>query len=191
MARIFAHELGVAYDFRVVPDLMSASAAAYAGNPALRLPILEAASGTWFGTLNICRELTRQSERTLHIVWPEHLEHALLANAQEFSVQAMTTEVALVMAKLAHSDPQNAHQTKQQASLLNLLAWLEANVNEALAALPAQRELSYFETTLFCLMTHLEFRQVLSVTTYPALGAFCAHFATRDSARETPFFFDP
>ncbi len=104
--------------------------------------------------------------------------------------QGRTTKVALVMAKLAHADPDNAHRAKQQARLCNMLSWLEANVSAALAALPVERDLSYFETTRFCLMTHLEFQQVLSVTTYPALSAFCAHFATRESARETPFFLD-
>jgi hypothetical protein len=37
----------------------------YAGNPALKLPSLEMADGTWFGTLNICRVLVRAAERKL------------------------------------------------------------------------------------------------------------------------------
>jgi glutathione S-transferase len=189
VARIFAAELHVDYAFHVVPDLMSENAQDYAGNPALRLPILETASGPLFGTLNICRALARASERTHSIVWPEDLEQPLLANAQEFTVQAMSTEVALVMARLAHTDPDNAHQAKQQTSLLNMLAWLEANVADVLRALPA-RDLSFLEVTLFCLITHLEFRSVLPVANYPALITFCANFAHRSSAQQTPFRFD-
>ncbi|MEO6598272.1 MAG: glutathione S-transferase N-terminal domain-containing protein [Polyangiaceae bacterium] len=190
VARIFAAELGVAYSFQAVPDLLSTNAADYAGNPALRLPILESPSGSWFGTLNICRELARHSTRTIRLIWPEDSQEPLLNNAQEFAVQAMTTEVELVMASLARESSSGAIHTKQQASLLNLLVWLNGHVDAALAALPVTRELSYFEVTLFCLLTHLEFRGVVPVAPYPALLAFSAQFGARDSARETAFRFD-
>ena len=58
------------------------------------------------------------------------------------------------------------------------------------AALPADRDLSYLEATLFCLVTHLEFRGVVPVAPYPALANFCASFAQRASARETAYHFD-
>jgi glutathione S-transferase len=190
VARIYAAELGVEYSFQVVPDLLSTRAADYANNPALRLPILESAAGSWFGTLGICRELARHSARHLSLVWPEDLQEPLLSNAQELAVQAMTTEVALVMASLARENLESAQHAKQQASLLNQLVWLNGNVDAALAALPVTRDLSFLEVTLFCLVTHLEFRAVVPVSPYPALTAFCARFGERASARETAFRFD-
>ena len=71
VARMFARELGMAHDFRPVGDLLSLDVAEYAGNPALKRPILEGPGGTRFGTLNICRELSRRATSELHIVWPE------------------------------------------------------------------------------------------------------------------------
>ena len=190
IARVFAFELGVDYSFQVVPDLLSTNTADYAENPALRLPILETALGSWFGTLGICRELARQSSRDLRLVWPEDLREPLTANAQEFAVQALTTEVALIMASLAQEDPGGAHRTKQQTSLLNLLSWLDSHVNAVLAVLPAQRDLSYLEVSLFCLVTHLQFRNVLPVAPYAALADFCEHFGARASAHQTAYRFD-
>jgi glutathione S-transferase len=190
VARIFAAELGVDHSFAAVRDLMSSNVTDYAQNPALKLPILETSSGSWFGTLNICRALARHSERELHISWPEDLEQPLSANAQEFAVHAMTTEVTLIMTRSAHDDPRNVYQAKLQASLVNTLAWLESNVKDALLALPAGRDLSFFEVTLFCLVTHLEFRGVLPTAPYPALAGFCQQFGERASARETPYHFD-
>ncbi len=190
VTRIFAAELSVDYSFRVVPDLLSTNPADYAGNPALRLPVLETTAGSWFGALAICRELERRSSRHLSLTWPEDLQDALPSNAQEFAVQAMTTEVALVMAGLAGEPLESAHHRKQQASLINLLVWLNGNIEAALASLPPTRDLSYLEATLFCLVTHLEFRNVVSLSPYPALSTFSEQFAGRASARETAFRFD-
>jgi glutathione S-transferase len=191
VARIFAAELGVDHSFTAVRDLTSSNAADYAQNPALKLPILETASGSWFGSLNICRALARHSERGRHISWPEDLEQPISANAQELAVQAMMTEVTLIMTRSAHDDPSNVYQAKLLASLLNTMAWLEGNVEAALLALPAGRDLSFLEVTLFCLVSHLEFRAVLPVVQYPALSGFCQRFGERASARETPYHFDP
>jgi hypothetical protein len=44
-----------------------------------------------------------------------------------------------------------------------------------------------FETTLFCLIEHLHFRQTLPVAGYPALAKFAATFATRPAAERTPY----
>jgi len=190
VVRIFAAETSVDCSFRVVRDLMSSDVADYGGNPALRLPTLHTHRGAWFGALNSCRELSRQSRLMQHIVWPEDLDQPLLANTQELAVQAMATEVALIMAELAGPNAGNRHQRKMRESLLNSLAWLEGNVRDALAALPAERDVSYLEVTLFCLFTHLEFRDVLPVAPYPALNAFCQQFSTRASAARTAYRFD-
>jgi glutathione S-transferase len=191
IARMFAAELGVPCELTVVRDLLSLSRADYGGNPALKLPILHTSAGTFFGALNICRVLARRSRRDLRLLWPEDLHEPLLANAQELTVHALATEVTLVMSKVGGASAEGAHQAKLQASLLNVLSWLDDNVGAVLGALPADRDLSYLEVALFCLVTHLEFRQVLPVADYAALGAFCLHFGQRVCARETPYFFDP
>ncbi len=190
VARIFASELGIAYSFDIVRDLLSSVSQNYGGNPALKLPVLETSSGSWYGTLNICRALARHAKPGPVIVWPEDLRQPLLANAQEFAVQAMTTEVSLIMGRAAGEAPQQAYQAKMQTSLLNTLSWLDANLSDVLAALPAERDLSFLEVTLFCLVTHVEFREIVSVAPYSALTGFCQQFATRASAQETAYHFD-
>lgn len=194
VARIVAAELGVAYTFRVVPNLLSLDPSDYGGNPALRLPVLHTVQGEWFGALNICRALERQAsaagvEGRPRLVWPEALDRPLTANAQELTLQAMASEVALIMARVAKADEAAANLAKQRESLERMLAWLEANVSEVLAALPP-RSVSFLEVTLFCLVQHLEFRDILPTAPYRALDEFCQRFAQRESARQTMFRFD-
>jgi glutathione S-transferase len=189
-ARIFASELGVDHCFEVVRDLLSSEPGDYAGNPALRLPILRTSAGVWFGALGICRELARRSKRDLYIVWPEHLDQPLLANVQELTVQAMATEVALIMSKVAGEDGHGGYVEKNRGSLLNTMSWLDTHLVDALAALPSSRDLSYLEVTLFCLSTHLQFREVLPMARYTNLAAFCEAFSARVSASNTPYHFD-
>lgn len=189
VARIFAIELGIDHAFRIVPDLLAFEAERYGGNPALKLPTLVAPSGSWFGSLTICRELARLSRRTLHLVWPEDLVEPVLANAQELTVQAMTTEVALIMANQGSHEVSD-YQRKLRQSLENTLAWLEEHVADIGSRLPAHRELSYLEVTLFCLVTHLEFREVLPVVGYPGLDEFRRAFAERGSVATTEYHYD-
>jgi glutathione S-transferase len=190
VTRIFAAEMRVDCSFQVVRDLMSCDPGDYGGNPALRLPTLQTPRGVWFGALNICRELSRQSSHKPRTVWPEDLDGPLLANAQELVVQAMTTEVTLIMAKVSGGGDDSAHHVKMRKSLVNMMSWLENNARQALDALPADRDLSYLEVTLYCLVTHLEFRDVLPMSHYPDLNKFCQHFAGRASASETTYRFD-
>ena len=58
------------------------------------------------------------------------------------------------------------------------------------AALPADRLLSFCETYLFCLVTHLPFRKIMEVTAYRNLQAFCQEFDQRPGARTTGYRFD-
>lgn len=190
IARIFAAELGVPYELRVVRDLLSTNPDDYAGNPALKLPVLESPEGTWFGALNICRQLALASEQPRSVLWPEALRGSLVVNAQELTLHALGTEVALVMSQLGGTGG-SAHQNKLRQSLLNVLAWLEQHVSTIRAELPAERDLSYLEVALFCLVTHLEFRDVVPLAPYPNLATFCRTFADRPAARDTPYLFDP
>jgi glutathione S-transferase len=187
---MFAAELGVAYAFEVVKDLRSLSAADYAGNPALRMPILKSPRGDWFGAQNICRELARLSPRSLSVVWPEALDQPLLANTQELTLQAMATGVSLIMAQVSGADGDAPLLQKQRASLANLVAWLDTHVERALAELPAARDLSFLEVTLFCLVTHLEFRGMAPDGPCPALREFCEAYGARASAASTPYHYD-
>lgn len=176
--------------FQVVPDLRSVNAADYAGNPALRMPILRTGATTWLGSLNICRELARRAPAQRRIVWPEHLTDARTANAQELVVQAMATEVTLIMSQLAGTPSDDMHLAKLQKSLLNMLTWLDDNVEAVRAGLPPDRDLSYLEVCLFCLVTHLDFRRMVDTSGYRALSAFCDEFGQRASAQATAYRFD-
>lgn len=183
-------ELGVPYQLQVVRDLNSLDTQDYGGNPALKVPSLRSGDTTWFGALNICRELARASERRLRIIWPEQMEQPLLANLQELVLHAMSAEVGLIMSRTAEPAPDSAHRVKMLRSLTNSLSWLDANVRPALAALPAERDVSYLEVTLFCLVTHLDFRNVLSTVPYGKLTDFCRDFGVRASCKGTEFCFD-
>lgn len=187
VARIFAAELGVRYELRVVGDLLATSADGFGDNPALRLPVLKTSAGHWFGSLAICRELARLAPRPLRLIWPEQLVTPLLSNAQELVLQAMSSEIELIMSgKAAAPTP---HLTKRRASLEGSVRWLDEHVDEAVAALP-ERDLSFLEVTLFCLTEHLGFREVLATEPFQRLREFAHRFATRPSAQATRFVFD-
>jgi len=190
VARIFALESGLICSFEVVRDLRQSEEGSYAGNPALRVPILRTARGTWFGALNICRELSRRASAPPRMVWPEQLQEPLVANAQELVVQAMSTEVTLLMSRVFGTPDDDAHLLKLRRSLSNSVEWLERHVEEALAQLPANRDSSYLELTLYCLVRHLPFRDVMSTDPYPRLNAFCSHFELRPAVRDTAYHVD-
>jgi glutathione S-transferase len=190
IARIFAAECEVEYEFTLIRDLMSSDPADYGGNPALKMPTLQSPDGDWFGSIAVCREFVRNSELNLDVAWPEHLASARAADAQEMVLQAMSTEVALVMGKTSGVTAENTHQAKLRASLLGTMQWLEDNAADLLASLPPERDLSYLEVSLFCLVEHLPFREVLATDGYPNLRAFAEKFGQRSSAKATPFRFD-
>jgi len=85
----------------------------------------------------------------------------------------------------------DTYRNKLRTSLLNTLAWLETHAPAAIAALPADRQLSFLEVTLLCLVTHLEFRDVVPVTPYPQLGELCRELTRRPSIATTTYHFDP
>lgn len=187
-ARIFALELGVAHRFQPVLDMTALDVAAYAGNPALKIPILVDLQGPLYGTENICRELTRRSGLRDRVVLRGDVSNRLVANAEELVVHAMNTGVALIMS--SDADKQRPLLPKAGPSLGNALAFLDANIDAILAALPADRALSFLEAALFCCVTHLPFRGLLEVSGYSGLSRFSAAFATRPGARATEYHFD-
>lgn len=190
ITRIVALEADVPVEFVPVRDLMSLNPDDYGGHPALKLPTLHTEAGVWFGSLPICRELVACSDTGLHVLWPEDLTRPVAANAQELVLTAMGTGVSLILGKTTGVPADNAHQAKLRAGLLGAMDWLELNANRAIATLAADRDLSYLEVSLYCLVEHLAFREVLPLDAYPELVAFAQRFGARSSAKATTYAFD-
>lgn len=189
VARIYASELAVAHEFEPVFDLNELDAQTYADNPLLRVPNLKSPTGTWFGTLNVCRELARRGAATGRLLWPEDSTNALAANAHEVTLDAMNTGVVIVTAKMAGLGDDATFLQKPRTRLAAAIHWLESNLDAATATLP-ERQLSFLEVSSFCLLTHLEFRGLGSLDACPTLRAFCEAFGRRPAAQATPFHFD-
>lgn len=189
VARLYAAELEVPHDFSPVFDLASTSPATFGDNPSLRVPSLLTPEGTWFGTLNICRELARRSPVAAPLVWPEDLADPLTANAQELVLDAMGTGVIIITGRLAGIGDDHAAHTKPFARLRGMAAWLDANLEAALSRLP-ERRLSFLEATAYCFCTHAEFRGLMTLDPFPKLRAFATTFGTRPCAERTPYRFD-
>jgi glutathione S-transferase len=188
IARIFALELGVGHTFQPVFDLTSLDLVVYAGNPALKIPILVDERGPLFGSENVCRELVRRSGRGSSVVLRGDVHERVVANAEELTLHVMSSEVTLIMAKMAGDA--NAAPPKVRRSIENSLGYLDEHLDAVLAALPADRALSFVEVALFCVFTHLPFRQVMDVAPWARLAAFCRRFGERESARGTEYRFD-
>jgi glutathione S-transferase len=188
---IFAEELEVPYELVPIYDMTAMGPDVYAGNPALKLPILRVEGEVLFGALNICRAIDEQAERPARVVWPEELRSLLSRNAQELVWHAMTAQVQLVMGTVVGKLPaENVYFAKTHAGLEGALRWLDAHVTDVMSELPAPRGISVFEASLFCLVDHLVFRKTFSVDAYPALVRFAREFAERPSAQRTAYRFD-
>jgi glutathione S-transferase len=188
---IFARELAVPFELVPVRDMAELDAAAYGDNPALKLPTLRRAGSLLFGAENICRALQELATNELHIVWPERLRGDVSRNAQELVWHAMAAQVQLTMGTvIAELPPDNLYFAKIRLGLEGALRWLEDHLDGAQGALPASRDLSLFEVTLFCLVEHLAFRPMVSLEPYPRLRAFSQGFSSRPSAALTAYRFD-
>lgn len=190
MPLIFAAELAVEFEFVPVPDMTRVEAAYYAGNPALKLPILRLDGAELFGALNICRAIHERSTSQKLIIWPEQLADTLSRNAQELVWHCMSAQVQIIMGTVInHLPAADGFFAKTRAGLAGGLQWLDARVGDCLAALPP-RALSTFEVSLFCLVEHIAFRPMLPLEPYPALRKFVAAWGARESARRTAYAFD-
>lgn len=191
MPRIFAEELGVPYELVPIHDMKALGPEVYAGNPALKLPILRTDYGVLFGAQNICRALAEQARKPVRVVWPEDMHDDLSRNAQELVWHAMTAQVQLVMGTAIGKLPaDNVYFAKIRAGFQGALRWLDTHLEDAQRALPSPRDLSVFEVSLFCLIEHLEFRETIPVTPYSRLVRFAREFAKRPSAQRTAYRFD-
>jgi glutathione S-transferase len=191
MSLLFAQELGVALQVVPVYDMTALAPEAYAGNPALKLPILRVGSTVLFGAQNICRAIAERSIRPARIVWPEGLRDAVSRNAQELVWHGMAAQVQLVLGTAVCKLPaDNVYFTKARAGFEGALGWLEAHLEQVLEALPVQRDLSLLEVSLFCLLDHLSFRPTVTLQSCPALRRFAEQFAARPAAQRTAYQFD-
>lgn len=187
---MFAEELGVAYELAPIYDMQETSSLAYAGNPALKLPILRRDGSVVFGAQNICRALAETAPTGKRIVWPEDLRDDVSRNAQELVWHAMAAQVQWVVGTMIGKLPaDNIYFAKGRVGFEGALQWLDEHASQALDLLPP-RDLSVFEASLFCLIEHLKFRRTLPTDPYPALLRFAAEFGERPSAQRTPYAFD-
>ncbi len=194
VAAIFAHELHLPFTLEVVPDLASLDAATYGGHPMLKIPTLHVGATRVFGTENICRTLVEQAGRAgdPRLVLAEHASDAVVRSAQELVWSGMSAQVQLrVGLAVAQLPADNVFFVKAAAGLTGAFTWLEGQLDDLRARLPAERELSLFEVTLFCLIEHVAFRPTVPLDPFPHLRAFAARFGVRASAQRTPFRFDP
>lgn len=187
---IFAEELGVAYALEPIYDMTALGPEVYAGNPALKLPILRSGRSVLFGAQNICRAIAERAVPAKRVVWPEELRDDLSRNAQELVWHCAATQIQLVMGTVIHSLPaDNPFFVKARTGFESSLRWLDLNLAACLRALPP-RDLSLFEVSLYCLVEHLVFRPTLPVDSFGALIGFSKTFGERPSARRTFYRFD-
>ncbi|WP_244754162.1 glutathione S-transferase family protein [Rhodanobacter sp. B2A1Ga4] len=190
LVRVFALELGVACEFAPVYDLASLDARDYAGNPALKLPVLTKDGTTVFGAENICRVLAEFAPAQRRIVWPEDVRELQARNAQELIWHAMQAQVQLGFGtQVAQLPADSIYFAKAAAGLRNALQWLDERLLPVIATLPP-RDLSLLEASLFCLVEHLAFRVTVPLAPYGHLAAFAREFGERASARHTAYCFD-
>jgi glutathione S-transferase len=191
MVLIFAEELGVAHEFVPIYDMKDLSAHAYAGHPALKLPILRRSGATLFGTQNICRTLAEHAGASDEVVWPESMVDDLTRNAQELVWHCMSAQVQLLMGTVVAGLPaDNLFFVKLRTGIENSLGWLDAHLDAVVKQLPAQRRLSLFEVSLFCLIEHLSWRSSISLDGYAELARFSATYGARRSSARTSYVFD-
>jgi glutathione S-transferase len=187
---LFAEELAISYELVPIHDMTATGPEVYAGNPALKLPILRGDGDVLFGAQNICRALAERAAVPRRIVWPEALRDTVSRNAQELVWHAMATQVQIVMGTIVSKlPPDNPYFAKARAGLDGSLRWLDSNLAGVLGALPPH-DLSLFEVTLHCLVEHLTFRGTTAIDPYPTLVGFCDTFGQRPSAQRTIYRFD-
>lgn len=186
LVRMIAHELDVPYEFVPIYDMRQLDAAAYADNPALKLPILRRGDESLFGALNICRALAESVGATARIEWPEDRSDALARNAQELVWHSMSAQVQLIVGTAIGKLPaDNIFFVKTRAGLEGSLQWLDAHLAQL-----ARGRLSIFDVSLFCLIEHVRWRETVAMERYGRLNAWAADYSTRPSARATVYAVD-
>lgn len=181
--------------WRLTPlaDMTVLDANTFAGNPALKIPVLRIDGEVLFGTENICRALATKAtgQRRAAVIWTENLPDHVSRNGQELVWHCMAAQVQLVMGTVIGGlSADSAFFVKTRVGMEASLQWLDRNVQRIIDALPADRDASLFEITLFCLIEHLVFRPTVPVGDYRRLAGFATAFGASDAARATVFRFD-
>jgi glutathione S-transferase len=190
MARLLAHELGVEYTLRPIYDLLSEDPAVFGGNPALKLPALRQDGSVVWGSQNVCRALARSLPGgESRVFWAEDARTPLLMNAHEIMAHTMAVQVEVVFHEVVSRRPPDTASRKRRASLVNCLVWLDANLADVQAALPAER-IRLFDLGLFAVLEHFGFRNPMDLSAMPHLTGFMAAFGQRASAQATPYRVD-
>jgi glutathione S-transferase len=184
---MLAHERDVVLEVHPVFNLLSEDPADYAGNPALKLPVLRDGDTVVYGHLNACTMLAKRSGRPVFMPGDAHTP--LLMNAHELLAHAMATEVEVVFHEVVAKRPEDATSHKRRVSLVNTLAWLDANLEAVRAEMPQDRA-NWFDLALYCMLTHLAFRNPIDLSGWSALVGFEQFVAARPSAQATPYRYD-
>jgi hypothetical protein len=94
---------------------MTEEVAVFAGNPALKMPVLKRGELAVFGTLNICRLLAREAGAETNIFWPDEASTVSLMNAHAVLAHAMAAEVEVVMHEIIARRPEDAPSRKRSS----------------------------------------------------------------------------
>ncbi len=187
---IVAHELDVEYTFTPILDLMSRDAAQYGTHPGLRMPTLRVDDEYVFGATNICALMASSASAQSALIPLHRSGNTFLMNFDEILMQAMATQVTLVIAnQVAKVDSRNALVDKSIAGLVGMLGWLDTNLVDYLARLP-DRSVAVAEVALFCLLEHVKYRKTAATEIYENLHRFCEAFSMRPSAQSTHYYVD-
>jgi glutathione S-transferase len=185
---IFAEVLRVEYELLLVNGLAETDPTMYAGNPALRIPVLRDGDSVLFGAQNICRAFVERAATPPIVVWPEDLTDIVSRNAQELVWNCMTAQVQILMAEdIGKLNSDNVILLKARAGLEFGLEWLDHHAMQVLQVLPDPRHISLFEVTLFCLIDHLKFGQTVPVTRFSSLLSFASEFGERPCVKRTAY----
>lgn len=187
--RMFALEVEQPCAFEPIHELMARDADVFAGNPALKLPVLKRGDERVFGSMNICRALATAAGAGERVVWPEDADSTLMMNAHEIVAHAMGAHVEVIIHDVVEKRPPDNASRKRRDSLVNCLAWLEDNL-DAVTTDPHDSGIGVLELQLYCLVEHLPFRNPVDLAGMPALREFVSRFGERESARATPYRFD-
>jgi len=163
---------------------MSVNVEDYGGHPALKIPTLHVGEIPLFGTDNICRRLAELAGRAddPRVVLSHQVTSDLVRSAQELVWHAMATQVQLVLGlRVGKLPPQSAFFAKATLGMRGSLAWLDERLDGVLAALPAPRDFSLFEVTLYCLIEHIVFRPTVALDPFARLRGFAGTFGARES----------
>ena len=188
---LHAELLGLQWSLQPVDDLQGQDPEKYAGNPAMKIPVLVDGSTTLFGTQNICRALCHRAPAQARARLRDESGSPMLQNAQELVWHCMAAQVQLVMGTVLSALPaESPYFTKIRAGLEGSLAWLDDRADALLPDRLGPAVISPLEITLFCLMEHLTFRPTVDAGKYERLAELTQRFGQLEVARRTAYRFD-